>query len=86
MLHELFNDGPSFVVDEPLDAFKTAMNPRWLGMLPATFLYDRTAKLRYFWGGTVYEKEITPLLRRYLAGEVIDGEADFSLAPGATTR
>lgn len=86
MLHELFNDGPSFVVDEPLDAFKTAMNPRWPGMLPATFLFDRTAKLRYFWGGTVYEKEITPLLRRYLAGEVIDGEADFGLAPGATTR
>lgn len=77
---------PSYVVDEPLDVFKPALNPRWPGMLPATFLFDGTGKLRYFWGGPVLETDVVPLLRRYLAGEHIDGEADFALAPGAVTR
>jgi len=77
---------PGYAVDGPLEPFKTAMNPRWPGVIPATFLFDRTAKLRYFWAGTVYENEITPLLRRYLAGEHIDGESDFALAPGKVTR
>jgi thiol-disulfide isomerase/thioredoxin len=77
---------PGHAVDEPLESFKAAMNPRWTGVIPATFLFDRTAKLRYFWAGTVYENEITPLLRRYLAGEHIDGESDFALAPGKVTR
>jgi thiol-disulfide isomerase/thioredoxin len=77
---------PNFVVDEPLDVFKPAMNPRWPGMLPATFLFDPAGKLRYFWGGPVHEDELTPLLHRYLSGEHIDGEADYTLAPGAVTR
>lgn len=84
MLTALGAAGPSFVVAGPLEAFKRAMNPRWPGMLPATFLFDSSGKLRYFWGGSVYENEIVPLLRRYLAGENIDGEANFALAPGAT--
>jgi cytochrome c biogenesis protein CcmG/thiol:disulfide interchange protein DsbE len=77
---------PNFVVDQPLEEFKPALNPKWPGMLPATFLYDPSGKLRYFWGGPVREDEIVPLLRRYLAGEHIDGEANFALAPGAVTR
>jgi cytochrome c biogenesis protein CcmG/thiol:disulfide interchange protein DsbE len=77
---------PNFIVDQPLDQFKPALNPKWPGMLPATFLFDPAGKLRYFWGGPVREDEIVPLLRRYLAGEHIDGEADFALAPGAVTR
>jgi len=77
---------PNFVVDQPLDAFKAAIDPRWAGMLPATFLFDPTGHVRYFWGGPVHEDEITPLLRRYLAGEHIDGRSDFTLAPGAVTR
>ena len=77
---------PSFIVDQPLQAFKAAINPRWPGMLPATFLFDPTGKLRYFWGGPVMEEEITSLLRRYLAGEHIDGEANFALAPGAVSH
>jgi thiol-disulfide isomerase/thioredoxin len=77
---------PSYVVDEPLDAFKAGINPRWPGMLPATFLFDTAGKLRYFWGGPVLEPDIVPLLRRYLAGEHIDGEANFALSPGAVTR
>jgi hypothetical protein len=55
-------------------------------MLPATFLFDSTGKLRYFWGGPVLENDVAPLLRRYLAGEHIDGEANFALAPGAVTH
>jgi thiol-disulfide isomerase/thioredoxin len=77
---------PNYIVDQPLQAFKTAINPRWPGMLPATFLFDPTGKLRYFWGGPVMEDELTTLLRRYLAGEHIDGEANFALAPGAVSH
>jgi thiol-disulfide isomerase/thioredoxin len=83
MLRGFGAPGPNFIVDQPLDAFKPAMNPRWPGMLPATFLFDTTGKLRYFWGGPVMEGEITPLIGRYLRGEHIDGEANFALAPGA---
>lgn len=84
MLQAFGAAGPSFVVSGSLEAFKQAMDPRWPGMLPATFLFDSAGKLHYFWGGSVYENEIVPLLRRYLAGENIDGEANFALAPGAT--
>lgn len=77
---------PSYVADEPLDTFKPGLNPRWPGMLPATFLFDHDGKLRYFWGGPVNEGDIVPLLRKYLAGDAIDGEATFGLAPGAVTR
>jgi thiol-disulfide isomerase/thioredoxin len=86
MLREWAAPAPSYVVDQPMDLFKAAINPRWPGMLPATFLFDHDGKLRYFWGGPVMENEIVPLLRRYLAGEHIDGEANFALAPGAVTR
>lgn len=86
MLGELGAPPPHYAVEGDLAPFKAAMNPRWTGVIPATFLFDTTGRLRYFWGGTVYENEIVPLLRRYLAGEHIDGEANFALAPGATTR
>ncbi len=86
MLHGFGAQAPNFVVDEPLDAFKAAINPRWPGMLPATFLFDSAGSLRYFWGGPVREDEVTSLLRRYLAGEHVDGESDFTLAPGAVTH
>jgi thiol-disulfide isomerase/thioredoxin len=65
-----------------LDAFKRALNPGWPGMIPATFLFDSTGKLRYFWGGPVYEKELLPVVEGLLAGRTIDGQADFTLAPG----
>jgi thiol-disulfide isomerase/thioredoxin len=77
---------PSYVVTEPLDTFKPAMSPHWPGMLPATFLFDPAGKLRFFWGGPILESDVVPLLRRYLAGEHIDGEANFALAPGAVTK
>jgi hypothetical protein len=55
-------------------------------MLPATFLFDGEGKRRFFWGGPVLDTDVVPLLRRYLAGEHIDGEANFALAPGAVNQ
>jgi thiol-disulfide isomerase/thioredoxin len=86
MLRDFGAPLPSYVVDEPLGAFKEAMNPRWPGMLPATFLFDTAGKLHYFWGGPILPTDVVPLLRRYVAGEPVDGEANFALAPGALTR
>jgi thiol-disulfide isomerase/thioredoxin len=86
MLRALGATGTSYVTDGPIELFKGAINPRWPGMLPATFLFDASGTLHYYWGGPVMENELVPLLRRYLAGEKIDGEASFGLAPGATAR
>jgi cytochrome c biogenesis protein CcmG/thiol:disulfide interchange protein DsbE len=86
MLRSFGAPPPNFVVDEPLEAFKAGIDPRWPGMLPATFLFDASGKLRYFWGGPVNEDDVKPLLERYLAGEHIDGESNFALAPGAVMR
>ena len=38
----------SFLASRPLGPFKTGLNPRWPGMLPASFLFDGAGKLRYF--------------------------------------
>lgn len=86
MLRDFGARVPEFAVSGSLEPFKRAMNPKWTGVIPATFLFDRSAKLRYFWGGTVYENEIVPLLKRFLAGEHVDGESNFGLAPGSVTK
>lgn len=72
----------SYLAERPLDVFKQALNPRWPGMLPASFLFDSEGKLRYFWGGEAFENEIVPVIEGLLAGKPIDGEASFPLAPG----
>lgn len=74
----------AFAAAQPLQAFKVAINPRWPGMIPASFLFDSTGKLRYFWAGEVYEKELLPVVEGFLAGKHIDGTSDFGNAPGAT--
>jgi thiol-disulfide isomerase/thioredoxin len=76
----------SYMAARPLEPFKLALNPRWPGMLPATFLYDGAGKLRYYWGGPAYEQEILPIIEGFLAGKTIDGEATFGLAPGRVER
>jgi hypothetical protein len=53
-------------------------------MIPASFLFDSTGKLRYFWAGEVYEKELLPVVEGFLRGKDIDGTSDFGNAPGAT--
>ncbi len=75
---------PSFAAEPPLAAFKFALNPKWPGMIPVSFLFDATGKLRYFWAGEVYEKELVPVVEGFLAGKHIDGVSDFGTAPGAT--
>ena len=72
----------SYLAERPLDVFKRDLNPRWPGMLPASFLYDSEGKLRYFWGGEAFENEIVPVIEGLLSGKPIDGEASFPLAPG----
>ncbi len=76
----------SYMAAGLLADFKRAMNPRWPGMLPATFLFDGEGKLRYFWGGPAYENEIVPIIESFLAGKQIDGETNFGLAPGQVTE
>lgn len=73
---------PSYVAERPLGPFKVALNPNWPGMLPASFLFDKTGKLRYFWGGPVYEEELVEVVDQFLAGTLVDGAARFGLAPG----
>jgi thiol-disulfide isomerase/thioredoxin len=73
---------PAYVAERPLGAFKQGIHPHWPGMIPATFLFDAAGKARYFWGGPVEESEIVPVVEGFLAGKAIDGESDFTLAPG----
>ena len=84
VLDSLHVELPSFAAAPPLQAFKVALNPKWPGMIPVSFLFDATGKMRYFWAGEVYEKELVPVLEGFIAGKNIDGVSDFGLAPGAT--
>jgi thiol-disulfide isomerase/thioredoxin len=84
LLETLHVELPSFAAARPLQAFKLALNPKWPGMIPVSFLFDATGKLRYFWAGEVYEKELVPVVEGLLAGKHIDGMSDFGSAPGAT--
>ena len=84
VLESLHIELPSFAAAPPLSAFKIALNPKWPGMIPVSFLFDATGKLRYFWAGEVYEKELVPVVEGFVAGKHIDGVSDFGLAPGAT--
>jgi thiol-disulfide isomerase/thioredoxin len=73
---------PALAVAGSMNSFKQAMRPDWHGALPATFLFDATAKLRYFWEGPVYDHEITPIVQGFLAGETIDGATRPALRGG----
>lgn len=81
-LNQLTIRVPTYVAERPLGLFKAAMNPRWPGMVPATFLYDGSGKLRYFWGGPIYEQELLPKLEAFFDGSLIDGEAQFEISKG----
>jgi thiol-disulfide isomerase/thioredoxin len=78
-MKELKLPRPSFVARPPLEEFKAALSPRWKGSLPATFLFDPSGKLRYWWGTEVFEQELRPILDGFLAGKDIDGEANFKV-------
>jgi thiol-disulfide isomerase/thioredoxin len=72
----------SYLVEGSIADFKEAINPRWPGMLPASFLFDRTATLIHFWGGEAFETEIVPIVENFLAGRAVEPETRYGLAPG----
>jgi thiol-disulfide isomerase/thioredoxin len=71
---------PSVIAERPLGVFKQGINPRWPGMLPASFLFDASGRLRYYWGGEAFENELVPVLTAFAEGKPIEGEADFQVA------
>ncbi len=73
---------PSYVAVGPLGYFKQAMSPLWEGSLPATFLFDQYGRLRYMWAAQAFEPELVPILDGFLAGEKIDGMANFRIRRG----
>jgi thiol-disulfide isomerase/thioredoxin len=72
----------SYLVEGSVADFKQAINPNWPGMLPASFLFDRSAQLIHFWGGEAFENEIVPVVENFLAGKAVEAETRFGLAPG----
>jgi thiol-disulfide isomerase/thioredoxin len=72
---------PSYFAERPLGPFKQGLNPRWPGMLPATFLFDSSGNLAYFWGGEAFEEELTPVINALIAGKPIEGSANAAVAP-----
>jgi thiol-disulfide isomerase/thioredoxin len=76
----------SYIVDGSIGDFKVGINPRWPGMLPASFLFDGQAELVHFWGGEAFEQEIVSVVDAFLAGRPIEAETRFGLAPGKVER
>lgn len=73
---------PGLVAVGSLGYFKLGLSAIWQGSLPATFLYDASGKLRYFWGTQAYDDEVSGVLDAFLAGAAIDGVANVGvLAP-----
>jgi hypothetical protein len=72
----------SYIVDGSIGDFKAGINPRWPGMLPASFLFDGAGELVHFWGGEAFENEIVPVVESFLSGRVIESETRYGLAPG----
>ncbi len=80
MLHQAGFRPPYYRVQSPLGDFKQALHPRWPGNVPVTFLFDGSGRRRYFWGGPIFENELMPIVNGFLAGQDIDGEADFTVS------
>jgi thiol-disulfide isomerase/thioredoxin len=73
--------GPVLFAQGSLADFKAGLYPNWPGMLPASFLFEPGGKLRYFWGGAVYESELSPIVLALARGEPIQGESRFDVTP-----
>ncbi len=76
----------SYIVEGSLSEFKAGINPRWPGMLPASFLFDAAGQLRHFWGGEAFENEILPVVDGFLAGSPIKSETRYGLAAGKLSK
>jgi thiol-disulfide isomerase/thioredoxin len=72
----------SYLVEGSVADFKAGINPHWPGMLPASFLFDRTAQLIHFWGGEAFESEIVSVVENFVAGKPVEAETRYGLAPG----
>lgn len=62
-----------------VSVFKRALDPRWQGAIPASFLVDEAGRVRYFWNGPVLADEIREVVQHYLAGELVDGMTDVTV-------
>jgi thiol-disulfide isomerase/thioredoxin len=80
-LHELAAAPPGYIVRGRLGPFKRALSPDWKGAVPSTFLFDASAKLRYFWPGPVLEQEVAPIVEAFLAGQPLEGPARVEHEP-----
>lgn len=74
----------SYIVEGSVADFKEGINPNWPGMLPASFLFDRSATLVHFWGGEAFENELVSVVESFLAGRPVPAETRYGLAPGKT--
>ena len=72
----------SYIVSGDMGEFKLGINPRWPGMLPASFLFDQRGDLVHFWGGEAFENEIVTIVDAFLVGRPIAAETRYGLAPG----
>lgn len=69
----------AFYLADRVSVFRKAVDTRWKGAIPATFLIDPKGQVRYFWNGPVLADEIRDVVQRYLAGEQVDGMTDFTV-------
>lgn len=68
-------DFPTYLKNESDMAFIDALDARWSGALPATFLYDGRGNLREFWEGKADEATLRSRIARVLdAAPVPEGE------------
>jgi thiol-disulfide isomerase/thioredoxin len=79
VLRELNVPAPHYVAKGLISYFIDALSPTWQGSLPATFLFDGTGRLRYFWGAHVFEEELEPVVEAFLAGKAVDGVANVQV-------
>lgn len=59
-------DFPTFLKNEADMAFIDALDARWSGALPATFLYDGRGNLKEFWEGKADEATLRSKIARVL--------------------
>ncbi len=73
---------PYYMAERPLNDIKDLLAPSWSGNVPVTLLFDQTGTRRHFFKAEVYDKELTPIVERFLAGQPIPAESNFGVAPG----
>jgi thiol-disulfide isomerase/thioredoxin len=57
---------PSYLQAQKDQEFINAIEPRWTGAIPATFIYDSSGKLRDFWEGKTSYGEFEQRVKKFL--------------------